>query len=152
MAKKYLPLKRIRYWTMNSWNQSSAPAYNMKVYNLTDDSKIIDKLLELLNYDNCYDTINDLVYAFNCENKHEWQAGFNGRSGGYLVLYRGGVHENGQVFSTPGKHIDDKDVPTDVLKRFRQLALDIQREAIYLAENATVKEVEVTNTKKVLVY
>ena len=28
------PLKRIRYDTMNSWNLSQAPAYNLKVYNV----------------------------------------------------------------------------------------------------------------------
>lgn len=24
--------KRIRYWTMNSWNESKSLAYNMKIY------------------------------------------------------------------------------------------------------------------------
>ena len=30
--RKFAILKRIRYWTMNSWNENSSLAYNMKVY------------------------------------------------------------------------------------------------------------------------
>jgi hypothetical protein len=82
-------LKRMRYDTMNSWNRSQAPAYNLKVHKVID-SKLQDKVFELMDCEGFYDEINDLIADFDRENDYSWQAGFNGRSGGYLVLYRGG--------------------------------------------------------------
>ncbi len=130
-------MKRIRYYTMNSWNLSTAPAYNMKVRNVIP-SKYQDKVYELMGAEGFYDGINMLCNEFDDEHNHEWQAAFNGRSGGYLVLYRGGKHENGQPFSYPGKGIEDSEVPAQVLKDFRRLALEIVQEAIYMAKNAKV--------------
>ena len=82
-------LKRIRYNTMNSWNRSTAPAYDMKIHHVIPQ-KWQNKVFKMLEADNFYDNINDLIREFGERFKHEWQAGFNGRSGGYLVLYRGG--------------------------------------------------------------
>lgn len=133
MIRKLKPLKRIRYWTMNSWNRNSSLAYNMKVYNLTEDSKIKEKLYELLDEDkglSLYSTINFLIERFGNYYNYEWQAGFNGRSGGYLVLYSGGIdEESGRVY-TSGRDIKESDVPSEVKKRFRDLALSIQKAAI----------------------
>ena len=80
--------KRIRYYTMNSWNCCTAPAYNLKVHKVTPHS-LIDKVFEMMECDNFYDDINYLIDQFGSDHNFEWQAGFNGRSGGYLVLYRG---------------------------------------------------------------
>jgi hypothetical protein len=74
---------------MNSWNQSTAPAYNLKVHNVVD-SKLQDKVFELMECEGFYDEINAMIADFDRGNDYSWQAGFNGRSGGYLVLYRGG--------------------------------------------------------------
>lgn len=82
-------LKRIRYWTMSSWNQSSAPAYDLKVPNVIDND-LQDKVFELMEAEGFYDEINDLIEDFNRSTDYVYQAGFNGRSGGYLVLYNGG--------------------------------------------------------------
>lgn len=86
-------LKRMRYDTMNSWNNATAPAYNLKVYNVID-KKLQDKVYELMSAEGFYDNINLLISEFDRENEYIWQAGFNGRSGGYLVLYKGGKKEN----------------------------------------------------------
>lgn len=78
-----------RYNTMNSWNNSTSFANNMKIYNLGIDKDIEDKLHELL-FDDCESDlsfyINSLIEDF--EEKTGYSAGFNGRSGGYLVLYQ----------------------------------------------------------------
>lgn len=82
-------LKRIRYDTMNSWNNSTAPAYNLKVYNVIDKD-LQDKVYKLLEVEEYHEIINALMRRFDLDNDYQWQAGFNGRSGGYLVLYHGG--------------------------------------------------------------
>ena len=54
----------------------------------------------MMECENFYDDINQLVSDFNVNHDYQWQAGFNGRSGGYLVLYTGGKHT---------KHLTEKD-------------------------------------------
>ena len=79
-----------RYNTANGWNHSTSYACNMKIYNqdVPDDMK--DKLYEKLDCQEVYDHIQSLTDDFNEAHDFRWQAGFNGRSGGYLVLYQGG--------------------------------------------------------------
>lgn len=186
------PLKRIRYYGMNSWNLSKSPAYNLKVYNVID-RELQNKVFEMMDTEDFYDVINDLVRNFNSSHNYEWQAGFNGRSGGYLVLYKGGRdtkhitedmfktdHPSGvyisdqygwcnlerakklnligktittRIYSQPGLNIEDSDVPVDVLKAFRQLAVNIVKAVESLAKYCKVEEEEyqVTKTRKVLV-
>ena len=145
-------LNRTRYFTMNSWNLSKAPAYNLKVYNVIDN-KLQNKVFELMDTENFYDDINLLIADFDRENGYLWQAGFNGRSGGYLVLYKGGKREDNSTFTYPGKAIEDNEVPVEVLKKFRQLAIDIIKTVEYMAKNYNIKEEDytVTKTRKVLI-
>jgi len=82
-------MKRIRYNTMNSWNLSTAPAYNLKIHKVIP-RELQDKVFEMLECENFYDEINLLISEFGREHNWKWQAGFNGRNGGYLVLYTGG--------------------------------------------------------------
>ena len=146
------PLKRTRYHTMNSWNNSIAPAYNLKVYNVAD-SDLISKIFELMETEIFWDDINVLINDFDSEHDYQWQAGFNGRSGGYLVLYKGGRNKDGKPFSYPGKSIGDDEVPGNVLRSFRQLAIDIIKTAEYMAKNFQVidEEFTVTKTRKVVI-
>lgn len=185
------PLKRTRYYTMNSWNLSTAPAYNLKIHNVIDRN-LQDKVFEMMGSEDFYNEINDLVSDFNVSHNYQWQAGFNGRSGGYLVLYTGGRetkhitkdmfktnHPSGvyisdrigwcdlerakklnlidktittRIYSQPGRNIEDNEVPAEVLKAFRQLAVNIVKTVESLAKNCTVEEEEyqVTKTRKVL--
>lgn len=78
-----------RYNTMNGWNNSTSYACNMKIYNLGLERDIANKLYDLIQLNEFYEPINDLIYEFGAAHNFEWQVGFNGRSGGYLVLYRG---------------------------------------------------------------
>lgn len=132
------PLQRSRYYTMNSWNLSTAPAYNLKVPHVIEP-KLQQKVFELMDTENFYDAINDLIHAFDVEHNYNWQAGFNGRSGGYLVLYRGGKHSDGRPYSYPGKSIEDDEIPVDVLKSFRKLAVDIVKYTEYMAKTAKIE-------------
>ena len=78
-----------RYNTMNSWNQSTSYAHNLKVYKVIPQ-KYQNRVFELLEQGDIYDEINFLISSFDREQEYVYQAGLNGRSGGYLVLYKGG--------------------------------------------------------------
>ncbi len=174
---------------MNSWNLSQAPAYNLKIYNVID-SNLQDKVYELIESEEFYFDINLLIEEFNESNNYEWQAGFNGRSGGYLVLYKGGkkksehksyctncgqrnftsIKETGkkcgkcnencrvdkeftETFTYSGKGIEDDEVPAEVLRKFRKLAVDIVKSTENMAKSYKVvdEKYQVTKTRKVLV-
>lgn len=79
-----------RYDTMNSWNQNSSYAHCVKIHSLGLSSAQIDKAYELIDMDETYDNINDLLDEFAESHNYAWHVGFNGRSSGYLVLYQGG--------------------------------------------------------------
>ena len=84
-----------RYDTMNSWNNATSYACNLKIYRLGLDNKTVNKLYELMETNEFFDQLHDLTYEFGAEHDYQWQAGFNGRSGGYLVLYQGGQKPSG---------------------------------------------------------
>lgn len=84
-----IKLHFIKYHTMNSWNNSKAPAFNLKIYKVIP-RELQNKVYEMLDTEDFYNDINWLIRDFEIEHNYEWQAGFNGRSGGYLVLYKGG--------------------------------------------------------------
>lgn len=73
-----------RYATMNSWNDVYSIANNVKVYKLglTGDCWTA---LNLLHHGE-YDTLNWMIKDWEREHPG-YVVGFNGRSGGYLVLY-----------------------------------------------------------------
>lgn len=80
------------YDTMNSWNCLQSIANNVKVFNLGLDGDCY-VALNLLQLDD-YATINYMIEYW--EYTHEgYSVGFNGRSGGYLVLY--GANNNGNI-------------------------------------------------------
>ena len=78
-----------RYPTMNSWNRSESYACNLKIHKLGLGSQIEDKLLELLSFQEFFDSLQVLKDQFAEAHEYRWQVGMNGRSGGYLVLYEG---------------------------------------------------------------
>lgn len=78
-----------RYPTMNSWNRSESYACNLKIHKLGLGSQIEDKLLELLSFQEFFDSLQVLKDQFAEAHGYRWQVGMNGRSGGYLVLYEG---------------------------------------------------------------
>lgn len=73
-----------QYYTMNSWNGLKSIANNVKVYNLKLSGDCYNALTFLQDDD--YLTINCMIDEWQYEHPG-YVVGFNGRSGGYLVLY-----------------------------------------------------------------
>ena len=81
--------------TMNSWNRSTSYACNMKLYKLGLDQETEDKLWDMIQVPEFYEWLNERIEDFNWQHNYLLQAGWNGRSGGYLVLYQGGTKPSG---------------------------------------------------------
>lgn len=80
-----------RYDTMNSWNASTSYAANVKIQKITfPNNEVRNRAYDLLQTDEAYDDVRFIMRDFDKKHDYEWQVGFNGRSGGYIVLYHGG--------------------------------------------------------------
>ena len=86
-----------RYDTMNSWNYATSYACNLKIPRLGLSYEIESKLYELLDTTEFFFLRQDLMDAFDEAHDFRWQVGMNGRSGGYLVLYEGGIKPTGHL-------------------------------------------------------
>lgn len=89
MTKKEFLKSHYRYNTMNSWNNSTSYAADVKVRNFVPDD-LLDNAYLLLESEEVFEDINCLLDDFARRHDYQYQIGFNGRSNGYLVLYRGG--------------------------------------------------------------
>ena len=78
-----------RYDTMSSVNRSTSYANCVKVHRLGIPHDLMDTAYDLLDVDTTYRRLNARIHQWDAEWNHRWQASFNGKSGGYLVLYRG---------------------------------------------------------------
>ena len=88
--------KHFRYATMNSWNRSTSYANNIKLYNIEKPCDIDDDVwCEMLGITQWQEKLSDLLEEFGRAHNWQWQAGVNGRSGGYVVLYQGGIKPSG---------------------------------------------------------
>ena len=88
--------KHFRYNTMNSWNRSTSYANNIKLYNINKpDSVDNDTWWEMLWITEWQEKMSDLLEDFGRRHDWQWQAGINGRSGGYIILYRGSIKPSG---------------------------------------------------------
>lgn len=77
------------YSTMNSWNGMKSVAHNVKLYNLKLDGDWTVALQFLTDEmdSGCLQMFIDDEIRFFCQDNPGYRVGFNGRSGGYLVLY-----------------------------------------------------------------
>jgi hypothetical protein len=80
-----------RYDTMNSWNRATSYANCIKVHRLDLTREQLDKAWGMLDMPEVFDAIHWILQDWAAEREWRWQVGFNGRSGGYLVLYQGGM-------------------------------------------------------------
>lgn len=71
------------YFIGNSWNRTRSIAHNVKLYNLGLEGDCSRALAHLESGE--YDTINWMIQDWEREHPG-YSVGFNGRSGGYLVL------------------------------------------------------------------
>jgi hypothetical protein len=88
--------KHFRYNTMNSWNRSTSYANCIKLYNIDKPDDVgNDTWWEMLWITEWQEKMSDLLEDFGRKYNWQWQVGINGRSGGYVVLYRGGIKPSG---------------------------------------------------------
>jgi len=88
--------KHFRYHTMNSWNRSTSYANCIKLHHVDKPSDIDnDTWWEMLEIAEWQEKMSDLLEDFSRKHNWQWQAGINGRSGGYVVLYKGGIKPSG---------------------------------------------------------
>ena len=80
-----------RYDTMNSWNRSTSYANCVKIHHLDLTREQMDKAWAMLDMAEVFDVIHGILHEWSAAHEWRWQVGFNGRSGGYLVLYQGGL-------------------------------------------------------------
>lgn len=84
-----------RYDTMNSWNAASSYAQNVKIHRGDwVPRKLMDRAWEILEQGDVYEEIRQVLDDWGRENGWHWQAGFNGRSSGYIVMYMGGSKDS----------------------------------------------------------
>jgi len=88
--------KHFRYHTMNRWNRSTSYANCIKLYQVDKPSDIDeDTWWQMLDVPDWHHILSNLLDDFARQYDFQWQAGINGRSGGYVVLYRGGIKPSG---------------------------------------------------------
>ena len=106
-----------RYNTMNSWNRSTSYANNLKIHRVIPN-EFQDKAYAIMEQGDVYDEINGLLSDFDVSHDYEYQVGFNGRSGGYLVLYRGGYKMQRYFSGFSPEDPDDKRDYSDYYRRW----------------------------------
>jgi len=85
-----------RYNTMSSWNKSTSYANNIKLHNVDKPEDVDnDTWYDMLSITKWQEKLSELLEDFGRRHEWQWQAGINGRSGGYIVLYRGGIKPSG---------------------------------------------------------
>lgn len=108
-----------RYFTMNSWNGLKSIANNVKVYKM--ELSNLNRAWEIVNA--CDDwSDNEFYRAVDAEIADSGlRVGFNGRSGGYLVLYNEKNNCdvcNGDYFCENYEDaVEGNDIDRDVLER-----------------------------------
>lgn len=97
-----------RYHTMNSWNINTSYAHCIKINRIDLPNDIDETKWDMLNCQEWNNHMYDLVNSFNDAHNYSWQVGTNGRSGGYLVLYQGGI-KDGKIICYPGRSTDQNE-------------------------------------------
>lgn len=143
-----------RYHTNNSWNASTSYANKVKVQALGLTREQRDHAYALLDIEELYDTLHMLMLDWQ-EQHPEFEVGFNGRSSGYVVLYRHGHPgldiDMGEDFST--WDMDSLRSQVKLVQAFDQLCDDMRCALIDFCDNYEVVEevVMVPHTLKKLV-
>ncbi|MBU4129170.1 hypothetical protein KJ582_03540 [bacterium] len=84
-----------RYYTMNSWNKLTSYARNIKICNLGLTGEQESHAYDLIYVEDTFLEINERIREFDEENGYRYQACFNGRSSGYIVMLQGGKEPSG---------------------------------------------------------
>lgn len=105
--------KHFRYYTMNAWNRSISYANNIKLYNIDKPTDIDNDIWrQMLDITQWQEKLERLLADFGRAHHWQWQAGINGRSGGYVVLYQGGIQPSGyKSYCTHCGQLNYQEVP-----------------------------------------
>lgn len=142
-----------RYNTMNSWNGLTSYANNVKIYNLGLTNEQENYACDILSCDSA-DTLYDEI-GYICDNFF-YETGYkiysNGRSGGYLVLYRAETY-NGIDQDEDFEDWDMSELKERVklVQAFDKACDRIRETFIYCLDNSMIVDQDYTVTKKVLV-
>ena len=113
-----------RYDTLNSWNRATSYARNVKIRWLKFPSREVrDRAYELLEVVGAFYGVRGLIDGFGREYNYDYQAWFNGRSGGYLVLGQGGSKPSGYKTICASCRQGNYQVDTKVCGRCRSTAM-----------------------------
>lgn len=153
-----------RYFTINSWNNSKSYANNVKIPNLgINDKDLLDKaydvIMDDIDNDELYDEIQYLIDDFTID--YHFTAGFNGKNGGYLVLYQVEFDDDGTARIYPGRSVGSNDPDyfrdwnigklrrlTKTVCAFDKLCDEIRNFFISYVRDSEVIEIEEIITKK----
>jgi len=83
-----------RYYTMNSWNRTTSYANRIKIPYLGLTREQANRAYDILDTD-YWDELEFVIDDFTSEMDGNYTIGVNGRSGGYLVLYKGEYYDPG---------------------------------------------------------
>lgn len=153
-----------RYYTMNSWNRSTAYANNVKIPKLgIEDKEVEDKMYSLayMSEDTAdvFFDVHELIRGFVRDTGYD--ACFNGRSNGYLVM-----HEMDGEHVYPGRSIDqDADFDDEdewsmealkerviLVSKFDQLCDDILATAVEFCKTHEITTITVTSVSEKQVF
>lgn len=140
--------EHFRYWTANSWNKSTSYARNIKLYKLPIPPELRDRAYEMLEFQEAFYEIRELIRDFEKEHRG-YGAGTNGRSSGYMVLYRvdsmRGIDENEDFYEWDDDSIRDR---AQLVEDFDDLVDTCIQVFIGFVRDHEIVEEEVTYTKK----
>jgi len=140
-----------RYWTANSWNRSTSYSARVKIYDFVP-RELQNQAYKMLEMREVYEEINSKMFEFNTEN-NPYSIGFNGRSSGYLVLYKDGLPGCGIDQNRDYEDMDDQglDDRYALVKAFDQTVIDCKEIFLGYCRNYKVEEKEVLVKKTVQV-
>ena len=147
--------KHFRYYTINPWNRLTSYANNVKLQNLEIPNHLQERAYDFISCDNTvdyYDAVNELVSEFR--DKTGYAACFNGRSGGYLVLYEASkndvlMHSIDQDICFDDWSTEDLAERTKLVSNFDKLCDAIRDLFLFYVEHSTVKEITIQVPKQV---
>lgn len=86
--------EHFRYDTMNSWNRATSYAQCVKLHHLGLAASDFDKACDVLQTAEASDAWQPVIDDFTEAQAGRATIGFNGRSGGYLVLYESAYQDS----------------------------------------------------------
>lgn len=144
-----------RYYTINPWNRLTSYANNVKLQNLEIPNHLQEKAYDFISCDDTgdyYAAVNELVLEFR--NKTGYAACFNGRSGGYLVLYEASendvlMHSIDRAICFDDWSTEDLAERTKLVSSFDKLCDAIRDLFLFYIEHSTIKDVTIHVPKRV---